>query len=399
MINMLIGQPGGGKSYEAVAYHVLPALKQGRKVITNLPLNLEEIAKVDANYLTLIDIKRDSVTEEIKKRSFNPFHRSWDSHTRVVTHRPFASIADYGDEWRHPETGSGPLYVIDECHLCLPRQDTQKAVEEWFSLHRHELSDVLLITQSYGKVCKPICDMVQVLYRVKKATAFGSNDSYIRKVQDGIGGDVVNTGIRQYKPEYFKFYKSHTKSSEAGQELAAKDIVPFWKRWPMIGAGICFFIIAVMLLNGHSINPMKSFTGTANAAAPAPSKPPVVQYGSHPPSSQVSPGIELYTPDSAVSAAPVTSQVTKIQQAHPFEGLTLHIVSLIESEKKWLYSFSVDQNGQPQFHLTQTSLEQSGYTVEKLSECSARIRYKEIAFYATCDAPRVNAVNMASNRT
>ncbi|POB76042.1 zonular occludens toxin domain-containing protein, partial [Vibrio vulnificus] len=38
--------PGSGKSYESVVYHVIPALKDGRKVVTNLPLNLEHFKQV-----------------------------------------------------------------------------------------------------------------------------------------------------------------------------------------------------------------------------------------------------------------------------------------------------------------------------------------------------------------
>jgi len=41
MIYGIVGRPGGGKSYEAVAFQVIPALKSGRKVITNLPLQIE----------------------------------------------------------------------------------------------------------------------------------------------------------------------------------------------------------------------------------------------------------------------------------------------------------------------------------------------------------------------
>jgi len=54
MINLLLGQPGGGKSYEAVAFHILPALAQGRKVITNMPLDLEHICSIDTSYRALI---------------------------------------------------------------------------------------------------------------------------------------------------------------------------------------------------------------------------------------------------------------------------------------------------------------------------------------------------------
>jgi zona occludens toxin len=45
-VNTLLGVPGSGKSYEAVAFHIIPALEDGRKVVTNLPLNLEHFKKV-----------------------------------------------------------------------------------------------------------------------------------------------------------------------------------------------------------------------------------------------------------------------------------------------------------------------------------------------------------------
>lgn len=385
MINLIIGQPGGGKSYEAVAFHVLPALKKGRKVITNLPLNVEAFRALDESFPALLDLRHDNHEEVIETRRWNLFHRKFDIHQVKHVHRPFSSMADYGDLWRHPETGTGPLYVIDECHLCLPRAKpgTAKEVEEWFSLHRHELADVLLITQSYGKVCKAICDMVQVLYRVKKATAFGSNDRYIRKVQDGIGGEVVNTNLRVYEPKYFGLYKSHTKSSEAGQELAANDIVPFWKRWPMIGAATCFLILAAMLLSGVSLNPMKQ-VHASTAHAGKVSKPAQK-------SQEALPGQVSDIPEGfqVVEPVKVSSQVTGKKAAHPFDGLTIHIVGFIESASRWRYSFHASQNGQTAFSMTQSHLEKSGYHIEKLSDCSAKIHYGEISFFAVCDTARV----------
>ena len=391
MINMLIGQPGGGKSYEAVAFHVLPALEQGRKVITNLPLDIEAFRRIDARFPDLIVLRHSNVEKQIQKRTWNQRWREFDLFTTKEVHRPFASIIDYGDEWRHPVKGCGPLYVIDECHLCLPRvrPGTAVNVEEWFSLHRHELSDVLLITQSYGKVCKAICDMVQVLYRVKKATAFGTSNKYIRKVQDGIGGEVVNTSIRDYEKKYFSLYKSHTKSSEAGQELAANDIVPFWKRWPFIGAGACALIVVVMMLSGVSLNPMsqvKAKTASSGKVAnpiknvsAAPSLPPSVP--AH--ASALPEGFE------AVQLGKPVSQISGKSASHPFDGLTIHIVGFVQSESKWRYMFFADQNGQAAFSMTQAHLEKSGYVIEKLSDCSARIHYNELSFYAVCDSSRV----------
>lgn len=403
---MLVGQPGGGKSYEAVAYHVLPALAQGRKVITNLPLDIEAFRRIDSSYPDLIVLRHTNIEKEVQTSKWNLFHRNFDKHTVKQVFRPFASIEDYGDDWRHPETGSGVLYVIDECHLCLPRArpGTATSVEEWFSLHRHELADVLLITQSYGKVCKPICDMVQVLYRVKKATAFGASNSYIRKVQDGIGGEVVNTAIRKYEKKYFGLYKSHTKSSEAGQELAANDIVPFWKRWPMIGAALCLLVVVGMLLSGTSINPLKQAQVKSEEIAKQQRERGVILGAA---ASKEGQGGEFVPPPQIrmVSGVPVTvplvvldsknttvSQLSGKKATHPFDGLTLHIQAFIGTAAKWRYSFLAEQNGQPVANITQAHLEQSGYKVERLSECSAKITYEAYSFYAVCDSPRLSAV-------
>ena len=225
MINLIVGPPGGGKSYEAVVYHILPALKRGRKVITNLPLDLARLSVLDESFLDLVEIRTTTNAEKPEtdwEKAENLYKKFGIAAKReYFVNRPFAHPEDYGDPWRSESDGSGPLYVIDECHLALPRGATKIAVEEWYSLHRHESADVLLITQSYGKVSKSIIDLVQVCYRVKKGTAFGSASQYIRKVQDGVRGDVVNTTVRKYEKRYFGLYKSHTRGG--GAELAAED--------------------------------------------------------------------------------------------------------------------------------------------------------------------------------
>lgn len=386
MINLILGAPGGGKSFEAVVFHILPALRKGRKVITNLPLVLEEIEKLNPEYLPLIDLRQDNKTLEISKSTWNPFHRVFDKHKISQVSRPFASIADYGDTWRHPVNGGGPLYVIDECHKCLPSRGTAVDVEEWFAEHRHEFADILLITQSAGKVTKAITESIQLCYRVRKATAFGSDTSYIRKVQDGLRGDIVNESIRKYKPEFFKYYKSHTKSPGMGSEAVASDVVPFWRRWPVLGAGICFLGVVGMLVFGKaSVNPMTSASANSLAASKAAAN---------------ASGLPALPGASSVPSVPVVAAVIQSAKlpSHPFEGLSIHISSFIQSSTRWRYSFTADQNGQPTFNMTQAHLEQSGYTIDRLSECSVLIHYQQVSFYATCDTRSVGmARGLAGN--
>ena len=388
MINLLIGPPGAGKSYEAVVFHILPALQQGRKIITNLPLCSDELALIEPSYPALIDLRQSNVKTEVKKNVWNPFHRAWDKQDFTADFVPFGSIADYADPWRHPENGCGALYVIDECHKPLPAKGTLREVEEWFAEHRHEYADVLLITQSAGKISKAITDSCQVCYRVRKAVALGSSTSYIRKVQDGLKGDVVNEAIRKYKPAYFKLYQSHTRSDSAGSELGASDIVPFWKRWPVIGAGLCGLGVIALLLSGHSANPMTAAASKHGIVSPENLHLAIA------PASAVVPVSSVHGVNLNVPSPPVPVPTPSVNDA-PFAGLTLHIVGFIESSQGWRYMFSADQNGQPTFLMKQSYLEDSGYTVEKLSPCSARITYKSTVFYANCNtamtsiAPRI----------
>lgn len=378
MINLLLGQPGGGKSYEAVAFHILEALAQGRRVITNMPLILAEFAALDTSYADLIILKHADIQTDKKVSKWNLFHRTFDTHFVKETVRPFASLLDYSDPWRHPETGTGPLYVIDECHKALPRGKTALNVEEWFAEHRHEFADVLLITQSYGKISTAIVDLVQVCYRVKKATAFGTNNSYIRKVLDGVRGEVVNESIRKYNPKYFKFYKSHTRSDSAGQELAANDITPIWFRWPFLGAAACLVLILGILIFGNvKVNPISQAHASVNAVTST--SGPVV--------------LEPYTPRSAVFSPPVF--VSAVSSApleiappqHPFANLRLHIVGFIQFGDLQRYTFSASQNGMHQFYVNSDDLKESGYMVKRLSDCSASIAFEKIRFYVSCDSP------------
>jgi len=363
VINLLIGPPGGGKSYEAVVYHILPALSRGRKVITNLPLDMERIAAIDAAFPALVETRLKTLAVEDPVCEVpGRFNKQAECNARA-----FSNPEDYGDAWRDPTSGAGPLYVIDECHLALPRNETLRAVEEWYSLHRHESADVLLITQSYGKVSKSVVDLVQVCYRVKKGTAFGRANNYIRKVQDGVRGEVVNTSIRKYDKRYFGLYKSHTRGG--GEELAAEDIVPIWKRWPFIGAGIMIPLAALIFFAGGSPNILKPKAAQAVVrAVPAP---------------------VAAVPVEGKGVAPV--EVVKAQEtaAHPYSGRTLHVLGSLISAKGKNYLFAVAQNGQRVSDVTSVELEVLGYTVEGSTDCAVKVGHGAWSNWIICDSPQV----------
>lgn len=356
MINLLLGPPGAGKSYEAVVFHVLPALLKGRKVITNLPLQVEIFAAYGVD-LDLIELRHSSIE--------NP--------------KPFSMIDDYGSDWRG-DGGIGPLYVIDECHKPFPKGMTPRSIEEWFAEHRHEGADCLLITQAYGKISQSIRDMVQVVYRVRKATALGSDKRYTRKVQDGLRGEVLNENLRVYNPKRFPLYKSHTKNNSAISEASASDIKPIWKHWSVIGGGLLIPVglLAIALTAGDMF--FKD--------SPQPSPEAVVS---------TSPEAYLYVSDTVPSSSETLPDIASdivvpvpepVKTKHPFSGLGLHISAYIHSDKKTLYSISASQNGQRVFRMTDSELKQAGYSMEFLTPCLIKIKYDNYENWLTCDSPR-----------
>lgn len=362
MINLLLGRPGSGKSYEAVVYHVMIALSEGRKVITNLPLNLDYIFSVYPEYKPLILIREKSLSGST---------------------RPFSTVADFQDDWRGVN-GVGAFYVIDECHKFFPVGQTPKAIDEWFAEHRHLGVDVLLITQSYRKLSRSIVDMIQVVYRLSNNRTLGTDKSYIRKVQDGVRGTVLSTQVRTYEPANFKLYKSHTKSQSSVTESTAKDIRPLWMAWPFLGAGL-FLGVGVPLLVYNLVynNPLTKPLDTIN--------PINLQSNAS-------------APVSVSSPKPYQSQSSKVEDEAlkvtdtPFGRVQLHIAGFIQSadKKKTLYQFAASQNGQVVFLLSHNDLVYAGYTIRSNGSCNAELSYKTYSFFVICDSPRISAAPQES---
>lgn len=364
MINLLKGAPGGGKSYEAVVFHILAALAVGRKVITNLALNLAAFGNIEPGYLALIELR--TATKGMRPRSDTGKPKAWNG-------AAFAQLEDYGDPWRHPVTGAGPLYVIDEAHIPLPKVGTPVAVEEWFAIHRHEFADVLLISQSYGKLNAAVRDLLQIVYSVRKNIALGSSKSYTRKVQDGVRGSVVNTAVRRYESKYFFLYKSHTRSG-IGMEMGASDVVPLWRHWTVYGIGVCAIVFAGLWMKNGS--PFAMFSP----------KVPVKAAGVVGRTIEARPGVQA----AVVAAVAVGDKpVAQAAASWPYGALELHVGGFARSAKKTVMLITFSQNGQRVFEQNSSELEAAGYRVTALNDCLVHLEFGKLAQYISCDSPRV----------
>lgn len=416
MINGLEGIPGSGKSYEAVVFHVLPALQKGRLVITNLPLLVDMFAALNPDYRALIQLRRspapvlgtwdpERMREDDKGNVTGNAFELWPdgvepeetnqpgatslremielTGNRRKKNRPsvFGSVWDYYTEWKHPKTGHGPLFIIDEAHNPLPRIGTDQDVIDWYKLHRHFNVDVLLCDQSFREVSPSIAGLLAMLIKVRKADILGRKDAYIRKVQGGYRGAVISQEERPYQAQFFPLYKSHTQGNSV-VESTAQDVAPLAVKLRQFTRGFWIFTLLFSLGVGWWIY---------NRKASKPSKPTVTRTVSAGPPPAV-PGAPAPQPkyvaeaDSPAihNAAPEAAPVVDLE---PLSGKMIHITGWLKGPKGTIYTFAVSGGGIRQFNVLAADLMASGYTWKPLGECMGYLTFEQKTRAVTCDAP------------
>ncbi|MEC5213386.1 zona occludens toxin [Polaromonas sp. CG_9.5] len=423
MINGLEGIPGSGKSYEAVVFHVLEALKSGRKVITNLPLNIELFGGIDPAFPALIEVRSrprkvlgtwdaNRVDDKGQGNAFELFSLDHQppalpavqvfagaNQTAFVRSPPrdlvtFGGVWDYYDTWRHSD-GRGALFVVDECHVCLSvagsGQSTDPQVVEWFKLHRHFNVDVLLMTQNFRDVNQPIARLLAMLIKVRKADILGKKGSYIRKVHAGYRGAVISTDERKYQPQFFPLYKSHTQGNSVA-ESSATDVAPFivkFNRFKWIWLAGTVIYGAYAFWPSSKVKPDPAYARAVNAVqsenrtTPLPVPPgqtPVISTASKP---------------SPAASAPAPAPPPELDP-EPLREKLVHIVGWAKFKGKMVYAFAVSAGGQRVFDLNQVDLLAAGYGWKPLSECMGYLTYKTTVRTVTCDPPAIGSGSNAA---
>lgn len=384
MITCITGRGRSGKTYEAVRYHIIEALKKGRKVITNVPLNITHFKAVLGDEVeTLIDVREYNFSD-------------------YGNERPFSRPDCYIDDWRDSDN-KGPLYVIDEAHLSLKRGKTRDEVKEFYTMHGHRGIDITLLTQNLRQMDIDITNLIDIVIKCTKNRALGSDSTYTRKVQDGYRGAVVNEDQRRYQAAYFKFYKSHTASNGSVNEASASDVKPIWSHWSFKGAvlflpiGIYFVASTIgSVLSPSPSKPEKPDPTPIEAQAPdvrevpnrrepvLPSKP-----------TQQQPKVKTLEQQYAEAVATAPPPIKDIAY-HPFKKVELSITgnsqyTLRGREVSDVY-FSASRGGYHVFELNLKDLYMAGYEVTVLGDCLVRLSYQDYSDHIVC-APKGKRVN------
>lgn len=190
-----VGLPRNGKTYNVVAEQILPALKAGRRVVTNIPLVESEIRA------------RGGVGEIVQVDSV------------ALAERPGELI---------PQTmTAGSLVVLDEVWRFLPQglqaKNVDPAWQTLFAEHGHRIDaegrmmQIVLVTQDLSQIAAFARSLVERTIVITKLTVVGAASTYRADVYAGHvtglkppASKRIAEEFGRYDPEVFKCYVSRT---------------------------------------------------------------------------------------------------------------------------------------------------------------------------------------------
>jgi zona occludens toxin len=201
------GLPGSGKSYSVVEHQVLPALKSGRRLVTNVALKFDKL------------------------REAFPSSELVELPTQRVQADP-ATIYEY--------VTPGSVVVLDEVWRLFPAGLKANHVPEPFrkllAEHRHMVDaqgnscQIVLVTQDLAQISAFARQLVEQTFRTVKLTSVGLSGQFRVDVYNGpaTGPNPPESGrIRQlfgrYSSATWQYYDSHTLKAEGADSSQVNE--------------------------------------------------------------------------------------------------------------------------------------------------------------------------------
>jgi zona occludens toxin len=279
-VTAYVGEPGSGKTYEVVSEVILPALRDGRRVVSNVRgLNYDEmrayllddegVAAGKIGELLLVD-------NEAVKAGF--FFEEGKTDTVVQP---------------------GDLVVLDECWRWFGTGMSIAPVTfQFFRMHRQYVNaagvscDVVLISQSIQDIDRKVKVVVEKHFKMEKYKAFGSKKRYSVEMFNGYkvsGADRVRLMVRKYNPKFFPFYSSYAGKGGDEREVDKRFNI-FRSPFFLIGMPLALLLIVVGLFgaaryfnkgvtaSGGEVDARGMLKGARVAAAPAREVAPLAEW-------------------------------------------------------------------------------------------------------------------------
>lgn len=234
-INAYTGLQGSGKSYEVVSSVIIDAIRQGRRVVTNID-----------------GINQDKIYDYLIERGADQAKLGIIVHTD--DERP--KEPNFFPDEKIPETletafvKPGDMVVIDEAWRFWP--DGARLTHEhmqFFRMHRHYVHpqtgvacDVVIMTQDITGLARSLKNVIEFSFRMVKLKSLGMPTHYRVEMFEGWkqnSKSQTGTFNKRYKPEIFPLYKSYSGGTGKENEIDKRqNVLRNPKLWGIIGGFI-----------------------------------------------------------------------------------------------------------------------------------------------------------------
>lgn len=247
-IEAYVGLPGHGKSYGVVEHVVLPSIMEGRHVVTNIPLEREDI-------LADHGIPGSDITQ---------LPEDWFERPDMADFVPAGSVLILDELWRRWPSG-------------LKANQASLADKSLLAEHRHRVDShgrsmrIVLVTQDLSQLSSWVRILIEQTYKMTKLTAIGSAKKYRVDIYLGAPtgqsipkSKLIRQTFGQYKKEVYKYYSSATQSAtgSVGDESNADKRGVIW-RSPFIIFSIVAPILGIPLFLWYVVGIFAGGFGTA----------------------------------------------------------------------------------------------------------------------------------------
>ncbi len=237
-ITAYTGLMGSGKSYECVTAVIVPAVRSGRRVVTNIDGVDEAAIKayIQEKFGTAADRLGSIVhvsNEDCRRVDFLPYGESVDTIVRP-----------------------GDLVCIDEAwRVWGTSEKILKQHSIFFREHRHYVGgpdniacDLVVMVQDISDLHRILKLVVELSFRTKKLKTLGLHSAYVCQMWEGYkqtSGKSVRTEQKRYDKEIFPLYSSY--SGGAGKEARVD------KRQSVFSGGLFVGMIAAAIVFAGSV--------------------------------------------------------------------------------------------------------------------------------------------------
>lgn len=246
-INVYTGLMRSGKSYEVVSEVIVPALRKGRRVVTN----------VDG-------ISEEKIHDYLKTKYPHDEHEKYGNVAHVTNAQVFLDdFFPYYDDAKDAHTDTvvqpGDLVAIDEAwRFWGDKAKIKKNHQSFFLEHGHFTNpvthvacDLVLMIQDMGTLNRFIKNVVAFSFKTHKKVALGMTNTYSLNMWEGsrmTKANQIGNWTRKYSKDIFPLYSSFKGGAEGVLVNAdsRQNIFTNKKLWFMLvlliaGGVLCFY--------------------------------------------------------------------------------------------------------------------------------------------------------------